>query len=609
MDLNQQMELHRRLVASDLGATRAVEPGADRLPDLVDIDKVISSLRYDEPQWFVLYAAAVHISRARGFLPAVLDRFQEEEIARLEGSVRRSSVTPPNVPPNLDHSPINLGRDPQWSSYFHSRCALAMLIEADQPARAIELLAPLRTFFPPRANVSHSWDISWTGRQIVWGLLKSLYERTEEFRPALEMSLVGSRNFGSVEGFQEVRLCLDGLGQQLWGGSASVADVTFLLDSCRTVLRQSRNADDIERHDLSECDADTVQYWAWTYGSHVARLVHHKPHLAETLLDHVQSNDWADGWLAVALIFESSNVREWSKYRGRALALYNAASVEYGASGVPYAADVPTHFGPEGDLYWAARVGFADTMLSLKGGEPTIDLVRIQHELEAVRTITSSHSQRSLRSEGEHGRKLDQIQAVLPREPDHIREDLQRSFGPHWQHISIAAVKNLIAAEHLWDSRVHPDQVRTELAKVVEAMIHSLMLEPVAEQARQAGMSELRIEFHASGRRSNGYPITNWRYMSFGHWAELLERARGSVSDPYAQSLLAVYPLFDKGSSRVVAEGLKNMAGYRGSSAHHSNSTDFETAMQAADKMRARILGSQSQSSLLIQMLDCFGVK
>lgn len=607
MELEQRMDLHRRLVAGDLRIVNSAE-GFDESPDLSDVDVIVGSLKSEDPDWSVLHAAAVHILRARSYLPEVLDRFQEDEIAKLEEVVFRTSANPPNVPPNLHQSPISLEHDPYWSSYFHSRCALAMLIDADEPERAIQLLAPLRDFFPPRANVSQSWDISRTGRQIVWGLLKHLCERTEDYRSALEMSLVGSLGFGSVEGFQEVRLYLDGLGQQLWDGSASVADVTFLFDSCRSVLRQCRSADDFERDELSECEADTLQYWAWTYGCHVARLVHFKPHVSETLLDHVQSTDWEDGWPAISLIFESSHVREWARYRNRALTLYNTASVEYGGSGVPFGATVPAHFSPEGDLYWAARVGFSETMLSLKGGSPAVDLTTIQQELATLRDIASSHSQRSLRSERELAQNLDRVQAALSRASEHVREDLRQIFGLRWPHIPADVVDHLIVAERLWDSGVQPDQVRTELAKAVEAMVHSLMLEPGAEQARTDGMTDLRVEFSAPGRRPSGFPVINWRYMSFGHWAELLERTGQPGSDPYVNVMFAVYPAFATNRASGIASGLRQIANFRGASAHHSNQNDFESAMGRADEMRKRVLGSESNESLLTQTLECFGV-
>lgn len=601
-----RMDLHRRVVAGDLRMVQDARAPLDELPDMSDVDVIVALLKEEHLDWFVLFAASVHISYARSYLPNVIDRFQDAERSSLEQVVYATFSGYPDFDSNLNASPVALDLNPNRSSYFHSRCALAMLVENEEPERAIELLAPLRDFFPPRANVNHSRDISYQGRQIFWGLLKNLYARIEDFRSAIEMSLVGSMRFGNLDGYREFILFLEGLGRQVWQGPASVDDAIFLLDSSLAVIRQCRKADELERDDLSECGIDTIQYWAWNYGGHVAELVHHKPHLASTLLDQVQSAEWDDGWPAAALIFESSETRSWAEYRKKAIALYDAASVEYGG-GYPYGTTPPPHFSPEGDVYWAARVGLADRMLALRGGETMPDLVSIHERIEAIQSIGTSHFQKSIRVEIEQNRRFDQIQNSFPRGPDDIRASLREALDDQWNQLPSAVVNYLVNSERLWDAGLNPDQMQIEMAKAVEALIYHLMLAPVAEHASRVGMAEPRLEFTSGGTNKRSYPPRNWHRLAFGQWAEVLERAADSVDEPYVTALIDLYPAFKNNLAKTIAEGIRKTGEYRAASAHHTESVGIDTALESAARMRALILGDKTNKSLLVEMIDCFG--
>ena len=191
MDSNERrVELLQKLVLSQLKMGGAPEDLQESLSDPIN---VLEKLEAGNNDWATVYAAGLHIELADGFLAPLVTRFREEAYTVLEDIVFDSESDKPAMELNLKRGPVIFEHRPEWSRYFHSRVALARLVEKDQAARRIQLLEPLRELFPPRTNDMLSRDISYGGRLTYRGMLRQAYEDTERYIDALEILLGGGR--------------------------------------------------------------------------------------------------------------------------------------------------------------------------------------------------------------------------------------------------------------------------------------------------------------------------------------------------------------------------------------------------------------------------------
>lgn len=601
MDDSRRLELLQKIVAGNLKMGGVSDELANQL---ASPEVVLESLLNETPSWEAVYAAASHIQVAQRFLDSVTSRFKTEVVEQLEYLVARSGLNPPRMEAGWNRSPVILDHNPDMSIYFHSRCALALLLR-DQPDRVIELLSPLERLFPPYTNDMLSRDIQFGGHD--WRiLLQDAYASTHDFQNALRLHL-RTLGFGStVETYEVADLYTKGWLAQILEESATLEEWQGLCDICLSILEGCPDTDEEDRDDLAECGLNTPQYWAWRYGWVVGEVASAKPYLGETLLEQVQSTDWVSGWHAVALLSILNQSIDWTRFRTLALGMYHSADPEYGGSGTPYGQRQPAHLTPQGDLYWAMRVGFADAVLARMGGRTqSYGLLDIMVGLERIQSTVTSHSQRSIRAEIEQSQALGEIHDRLPRSIDQIRDDIESHIGPMIGSAPASVINSLIDAERFRDSGTHSSEAITAMARAVEALVHELVMTPV-----QASSKDIVLSVSRNRRGETGtYNPIDWSYLQLWQWGEVFKELGTpdhSKNEAFASELSSLYPSLDLNRLSGVGDRLREVSELRGGSAHHQPGDGYEAERRQLEALRASVLGVDCQS-LIVEFIEALG--
>ena len=182
----------------------------------------------------------------------------------------------------------------------------------------------------------------------------------------------------------------------------------------------------------SECDPKSAQFLAWEFGRIVASYALRDQEWRDSLFCEGQLVIegrrtriwiWDDIWsgrplvplLVGSLLSDCVGGRDWNVLREHYVQMWGGT---YTAWGKPL-----SEVGPQDDLYWAMRIGFADRMLE----EPTLPdtKVDLDRRLSILQDTVRKMSLRQVKQEHESAMRWDKLFAELPPTPQKIRSRVQ----------------------------------------------------------------------------------------------------------------------------------------------------------------------------------------
>ena len=589
-----QESVSRRLTWVGIDEDRAVYLGA--------YSNVLRDLAEPSPDdWDLLRAAMLHIAFSEGLnmehnrwlgeeILASFERDAERRLYYLTLDTRRDRPTPWFDPEEMFPNHHMTTRE---AAYYYSRAALAVLVSKSDPEQAIELFEEIDSIFAPRMRfhlpeTDHSLYLDGEMDR-----LPVLYERVGRFEDALRFTSVSFTHYGwNVHPADVAIRRLDGWLNQLCE-SGRISEVERFLDVIYEWMDAASEVDDEERGHIGECPTTTRQFWAWYYGRALGMLIVARPSLRASLLGEIEAGEWENCWHVAGVLFESLP-DSWSKYRQRALKFYNVSDIEYRQDGPrPVGATLPPHLNAQSDLYWAMRVGFADTH-SANAAERRVSLAGIADSLERIETITSSSAQHALRTERNTDDLLEVVKDRVPPNYEYWYGQLQEELPGLMSELPRAT------ADHLVDASRHRyakewDYCKVSLCKSVESLFVRILVPAIQALPESGGLT---LALPRGKRPPRKRTPEEWDNILMSGWVQILRTAtEKGINSPLRSILPHAFPCVDLDALVSLNIKLETIAQLRGNSAHDSRTADDRKAGDA-ERLWDLVVGSNGRGFL-----------
>lgn len=367
-----------------------------------------------------------------------------------------------------------------------------------------------------------------------------------------------------------------------------------------------------------ECKQDSAQFLAWNFGRVVgayATVDRFRTDLRAGLAD---LDDYADylaneaeervGEAAVvfaavlALVSEYGPERDWVKLRELYIDGWWRSAAFAGC---------PVHeIGPNTDLYWAMRIGFADKVLEVMKSWDSTALVpagpivpqdnpvtNVMQQLQRIEDITSSTSLRQVK-------QWQELDKRLPPERRKLYEGLAQGFGSIWDELPKKVANALAKAERYYRTEVNDDDAKVWFAKAVEAALDDCLVSPLIAYMEERHLKQMTVPFPAPRGPQNLSPSAV-RKLTLGEWAGVLAglgHQRKDLSSLATKELKEFLNNVLFAGKRwpdlfPLAQGLRRVQEYRGGSAHYQEAaTRMEKEEWELEELRNLVLGIGQQS-------------
>ena len=574
----------------------------DRADYLGEYNNVLQDLADPSPDdWDLLRAAMFHIAFSESLnmehnrwlgeeIFASFKRDAERRLYYLTLDTRRDRPVPRFDPEEMFPKHRMTTRE---ATYYYSRAALAVLVSMSNPEQAIELFEELDSIFAPRMRfhlpeTDHSLYLDGELDR-----LPVLYERVGRFEDALTFTSISFTHAGwNVHPADVAIRRLDGWLDQLCE-SGGIAEVERFLDVVYEWMDAASEVDDDERDHIGECPITTRQFWAWYYGRALGLLIVARPSLRASLLGEIEAGEWENCWHVAGVLFETIP-DSWSEYRRRALKFYNSSDIEYHRDGPrPWGTSLPPHLSPQGDLFWAMRVGFADAH-SANAAERRVSLAGIADSLERIETITSSSAQHALRTERNTDGILEVMKNRVPPNHEYLYGLLQEEMPDLMDRLPRAT------ADHLVDASRHRyakewDYCKVSLCKSVESLFVRMLVPAIQEVPESKGLT---LALPRGKRPARKRTREEWDNIPMSGWVQILRTATDTdINSPLRSVLLHAFPYVDLDAVLNLNVKLETIAQLRGSSAHDSRTADDQKTGDA-EKLWDLVVGSNGMGFL-----------
>jgi len=299
---------------------------------------------------------------------------------------------------------------------------------------------------------------------------------------------------------------------------------------------------------------------------------------------------------ALALVSECDPGRDWTRTRERYVQMWQGA---YTSSEISV-----SEVGPESDLFWAMRIGFADKIL--EKGKQLVGASGLEEMLGTSLTSTGLRTVKILDLlEREAIPQLHQMRQQLPPTRETILGFLLQTLGTVWQSLPSEAVDELATAEEACQSGSRTRPATISFHNAVVACLHRWFVDPLADYMNEEGLTEVTLSLSMAGRtrymRIGGggsrSAIKHPTYLSLEQWSGLF-RMLSDLSQATAMANLQIKTFINRrwpGTAYVnltsLADSLSEIQTYRNHAAHPRPATTWLEEKKELDKIRSAVLG------------------
>lgn len=384
---------------------------------------------------------------------------------------------------------------------------------------------------------------------------------------------------------------------------------------------------DVEGDLPSKCKPESAQFLAWKFGQIVSRFVAPDSRWHDDAFGQF-SGFWRAGHMVVdvfelrrgqekalqaltavlSLLCEYAPSRDWEKIQQQYVSMWELSN--------RYCGIALAETNPHTDLYWAARIGFADKVLAttprgavIKSPGAPPPVIR---DIEMMKDIASTIALRQLK----HEQRLDRMLERLPPTKREIQQWLQQKLGAVWDELPAKVVHILVKAENYYRSGVNDDDAKVWFHKAVEASFDCCIVEPLVNWIQKRGDIQIAVCFP---------PPRGIERMSSGKLHKLSPREWSAVLDTLAAS-----PRKDLASLgtknlkefmeahlggpylpdlRSLARSLRMVHQLRKGSAHYQEALSrYEKEQWELEQMRNLVLGI-NEPSVITQIFQLLSAK
>ncbi len=571
---------------------------AQRSKELASVERCVELLHQGDTGWDVMFAVCTHVEYYHYEDESLRYDWASTALGPVMDTVTRTAYPPPPLPVEV---PFPQGTvDPQLSRYFHSRVAAGLLLEEVTAPMAQQYLEEANEVLVKGSSRHLSTDIVFAGADRVRRVLQRLYEASEDYERALDMHLSAGIAIDRPDFFERCfSYCSGWLFQQLL--SPSVPAVIDLLDNILHLVKEAESSNTEEDHSPADRPQGSRQFWSWFYGLAVGKLVVAHLYLNDALLQEVRSGEWPEGWAAVSLVVEDS--ANWPRLRDLSKSLYNAAGVDTTGTWL-FQSREPVRLSPEGDLYWAMRVGFYEAQMDSETGTSPQDADRLQDSLDDIRQRLSTLSLRAMRSHEEIKEGLRALVDALAMEQV-ARLALEEALGSEvYKLLPSESTQHLVAAK-LARLQGRPDEARLATAKAIEAVFTRIL---------RAGLLPHTARLQIVVKRGRGseslYSVEDFGRIQLSEWAIVLRgiAAKNGVNAALADAVALEFPDADVERLATYWEELRVASTARGSAAHDGGRETYDQKQEQAEKLWELTVGTPVTPGLLAHLCMALGL-
>lgn len=296
-----------------------------------------------------------------------------------------------------------------------------------------------------------------------------------------------------------------------------------------------------------------------------------------------------------ALMSEFDVDRDWQKARQRYVKMWRRSNCWSGA--------VLSEISPESDLYWAIRIGFADTILELREQKAVVPAGISQVPVLPDFGSLTQGEMTALRLQRLQLQNEEILRRLPPTERD-IPAKLQEKLGPVWTELPAKVVNTLEKAEKYCRTQVNDDDAKVWYYKAVEASFNHCFVEPLADFVENRDEKRIRVCF-LPPRGSELKSPAQLRRLMLCEWAEVLETLAAPSQEGLSSLGTADLRDFTKrhfGWSRMpdlrpLSRSLRRVHDYRKGCAHYQEpSSRYDRERSELEQMRNLVLGIDGPS-------------
>ncbi|MFA4835686.1 MAG: hypothetical protein WC749_06425 [Dehalococcoidia bacterium] len=365
----------------------------------------------------------------------------------------------------------------------------------------------------------------------------------------------------------------------------------------------------------SDCEEASAQFLAWKLGQIVAKSCLHHRWSSDPfrVFKEFLDSPWVD-WdypdkhenfrrsliLALGLFSESKGTPHWPEAREIYVSMWknSYAGTCHGLH--------PCEIGPDSDIYWAMRIGFADKMIEEK---PSQSLITTKYELETPITDTADMRLQLMKSQ------QDSIRAILDRLPPtnrEIRQGLEHQLRNTWKKLPSKVFSKLVKAEKFFRTEVDDDEAVVCYAKTVEAVFFEYFVQPLKSYLQERNRHGISLCFPPPrGREHKKLTTLSSSRPSLSEWGVILKMLLESkVLTDLGTKELRDFLREHFGMERLpdlrpLCDSIQKVQGYRGGSAHYREAESrYENELDELKEMRKLVLGIGQPSVIALIVQD-----
>lgn len=528
---------------------------------------------------------------------------------------------------------------------FHTRFALGvlLLVKGDEKRAKTILceMAETKTVqrgptTSPGVGLGH-WDVGVTKALAAIGL-QDFYTKRQDYETALYLATEAISSSGRGYFSESLVAVIPGLLESFTEKCErenDFGDWVDLFDRAANIMEICGEAD--ASGDLpSNCKVASPQFLAWKFGQFVARFaVRNNSFLGNSkkiIPDGYQDNrvegksifkyggygeDWLNGTMVASLLLEHNEHCDWQLMREQYVSMWEALPRYQWLS--------LSGAGTQTDLYWAARIGFADAFL-----EPR--LVKIEHHpikfedsispkaLSDIQDVMDSAYSNLPERFGLLIKRLESIleknDVIMSGTPSKIaiKQDLQKWLSPVWNKIPAKVVDTLVKAENYYRTGVETDNAKIWFNRAVEASLNLCFREPLVAFTQKQENKTIAVRFPSPKgvEYKNSGALRKFSLWEWGLVFELLsipeDRSLTSLgTEDIRRFIKENFRELPQPALRELSRSLLDFCQHR-KDATHDHLPRYEEEIQELELMRELTLGTK-RSSVIAQIFQLFCTK
>jgi len=376
----------------------------------------------------------------------------------------------------------------------------------------------------------------------------------------------------------------------------------------------------------NECKKESPQFLAWNFGQMVGRFAYSDSRWRDNPFEKVSNPKLLAGYayeyegeqfngmwqvllVLASLLSEYDLKRDWCKLREHYVEMWKGAYTYRGTS--------LSEIGPESDLYWAMRLGFADKILEYTKQavlpiQTQIEPLDALRNLESIKESASVIALRQMRQQ----QALDKILERMPPNKREICQNFERLLGSVLRELPARVVNALVKAEKCYRTDVNDDDSKVGFNKAVEACFDYYMVQPLVNFMQARGDKQMAICFpppRGVERKSS----SSLRKLFLWEWGDALEAfsalshkgLTGLGTDDFREFMKAHLGGSRFPDFRLLSESLRKISAYKGSSSHYKDAdARYESERNELEQMRNLVLGINGPS-VIVQIFQLLSAK